>query len=771
MSRGFKSEGIRHGRLIQFLGDTGKHVALAITLSLAVTADGSAVDTGSCCNNGGYCTVTTQAMCLNGVWTLNGDCDPNPCQPRWAQPTVGPKRALLFPRPYYLTNPTYGFQTGEADTAAIYDLVASAALPEEMNSVRALNSTVIGLYPVTLWGVPNEDYEGSYEMPGWALEDTLWSPIRKLQHAYIMNLAEDVDWGYLETDNDHIVIWNFRACNWTDECPLGVWGDTAGLTFREYAQQVFIDCCKHSQFTAAWDGYLFDTLPPACCWYEDVWEYVDYDDDGVSDWCGGTSCIEAREEDEWTIQQADNTEAFLAALLAAKSPTQIIMVGQDHVQTASRTSLNGWKIEDWMDLSGKEPSWIDWWEGTDEGPGGGSDYTGYWEAEEELTGLPDAWQGWDMTTIDAVIDAGWSDSNQKRHARFALGTSMLGDGWFNTEMEGLEDRYTISEEYAWDVQLPGLGSFYHPSDTEWCREYRRVNGDTCVVVVDTLAQDARLDGVHRVKAKASGGGNIKLTGSTYTVSAGSNPVIGKKTGTGAYEYRGYLKFDTNGLLSGGETVEKVELYVDVSSMSLTQPSATKWTVYAGSFISTTIDSGDWAGGSLCTQIDWEDDPFDSFHDLGSTGVSQFNNTGYTDICIRDVSLYSGSITWSTTLTTTCKLRVSFSGGGSRTLSPIGSLESSAPLSSVPVTLALQSWPQPIRGSGSLRLSLPQDGQVRVGVHDVQGRRVAVVADTRMEAGIHDLSFRPRDLGIGAGVFFVRANAGERTVQAKVVVLD
>jgi formylglycine-generating enzyme required for sulfatase activity len=36
--------------------------------------------TGACCATAGTCTATAQANCT-GVWTLNGDCAPNPCTP------------------------------------------------------------------------------------------------------------------------------------------------------------------------------------------------------------------------------------------------------------------------------------------------------------------------------------------------------------------------------------------------------------------------------------------------------------------------------------------------------------------------------------------------------------------------------------------------------------------------------------------------------------------------------------------------------------------
>ena len=82
-----------------------------------------------------------------------------------------------------------------------------------------------------------------------------------------------------------------------------------------------------------------------------------------------------------------------------------------------------------------------------------------------------------------------------------------------------------------------------------------------------------------------------------------------------------------------------------------------------------------------------------------------------------------------------------------------------------VGLALSASPNPARGSVSLRFTLPAPGPARLAVYDVQGRRVAVLADGERGAGGHAVRWEPGALP--AGAYLVRLDAGGRSATVQV----
>jgi len=88
----------------------------------------------------------------------------------------------------------------------------------------------------------------------------------------------------------------------------------------------------------------------------------------------------------------------------------------------------------------------------------------------------------------------------------------------------------------------------------------------------------------------------------------------------------------------------------------------------------------------------------------------------------------------------------------------------------PVTV-FPAAPNPFRAGTRLRFDLPERGPVRVGVYDVQGRRVAVLVDDVLDAGSHDAAWDGRD-GDGreaaSGIYFFRVQAGAGRSEQKVV---
>ncbi len=83
------------------------------------------------------------------------------------------------------------------------------------------------------------------------------------------------------------------------------------------------------------------------------------------------------------------------------------------------------------------------------------------------------------------------------------------------------------------------------------------------------------------------------------------------------------------------------------------------------------------------------------------------------------------------------------------------------------SLALYVSPNPVSTRGTVRVSLPEAGSVRVVLYDVLGRQVAVLSDGERPAGTHDVALDASRLA--PGVYVVRLTTGESTVVRRVTV--
>jgi hypothetical protein len=82
-------------------------------------------------------------------------------------------------------------------------------------------------------------------------------------------------------------------------------------------------------------------------------------------------------------------------------------------------------------------------------------------------------------------------------------------------------------------------------------------------------------------------------------------------------------------------------------------------------------------------------------------------------------------------------------------------------------------PNPVRGPASFHFALPTSTHVRLEIHDLQGRRVALLADGTFDAGRHDLRWSGQRDGGGmapAGMYFARFRAADRVTTRSFVVL-
>jgi hypothetical protein len=94
---------------------------------------------------------------------------------------------------------------------------------------------------------------------------------------------------------------------------------------------------------------------------------------------------------------------------------------------------------------------------------------------------------------------------------------------------------------------------------------------------------------------------------------------------------------------------------------------------------------------------------------------------------------------------------------------------------LPTELRLEApRPNPTRGESTFSLALPQAGPVEITVHDVGGRRIAMLGNAPLPAGRHTFRWNGRaDEGgrVAAGVYLVRAQTGSGVAIRKIVVLD
>lgn len=86
-----------------------------------------------------------------------------------------------------------------------------------------------------------------------------------------------------------------------------------------------------------------------------------------------------------------------------------------------------------------------------------------------------------------------------------------------------------------------------------------------------------------------------------------------------------------------------------------------------------------------------------------------------------------------------------------------------------VELNLDAWPNPITEAMTVRVEIPQTVALEVAVYDLAGRRVGILEEGLLEAGIHELEWKPAE-GLVDGVYFLRAK-GDGISFARKIVLD
>ena len=88
---------------------------------------------------------------------------------------------------------------------------------------------------------------------------------------------------------------------------------------------------------------------------------------------------------------------------------------------------------------------------------------------------------------------------------------------------------------------------------------------------------------------------------------------------------------------------------------------------------------------------------------------------------------------------------------------------------LPTTYALQqNYPNPFNPGTEITFALPKEDFVRLGVFDLSGKLVAILANDRLPAGEHKLLFRADDLA--SGIYLYRLEAGNAAFTRKMILL-
>jgi hypothetical protein len=78
------------------------------------------------------------------------------------------------------------------------------------------------------------------------------------------------------------------------------------------------------------------------------------------------------------------------------------------------------------------------------------------------------------------------------------------------------------------------------------------------------------------------------------------------------------------------------------------------------------------------------------------------------------------------------------------------------------------FPNPFNGRTMLHYTLPVSGRVSLKVFDISGREIATLASGNRLAGIHNAVWTAE--GVGSGLYFVRLEAGTKTMTQKVMLV-
>lgn len=363
---------------------------------------------------------------------------------------------------------------------ARYDLLVHlwTIRPEMLAEMRRYNPQLRVLHQIQ----PQYAQRVESDRPWW-IADTLWSPARKAQWYAYKN-----DW-YLKTvsgqridagGDDYIL-------NWTPYCSRGVYGSSKGLRLAQWYPKMLAEICLSGSPWPAmdWDdtsgltmnGIVFEILADCLGSYGhlDALSRADPNRDGRAEGVWSTCSAGGATQPLSNLMRMENAQFW--SILRTLFPQEAVLIineNSNHLGPVWRTSLSGMKLENW-----NSNEWRRWWYG--------SDGFGYQWAELRMgrsLGLPDRLRGWDVSILRLAWDGNRTEAENARRLRFALGTTLLGDGFFY--LSPGDDRMALwREEIYIDLGVP-TGDCTAAAigvDTLWTRHFTRGR-----VVVNTGTQ-------------------------------------------------------------------------------------------------------------------------------------------------------------------------------------------------------------------------------------------------------------------------------------------
>jgi hypothetical protein len=92
-----------------------------------------------------------------------------------------------------------------------------------------------------------------------------------------------------------------------------------------------------------------------------------------------------------------------------------------------------------------------------------------------------------------------------------------------------------------------------------------------------------------------------------------------------------------------------------------------------------------------------------------------------------------------------------------------------PLEQIPASLSLeQNFPNPFNPSTSIRFTLPSDGSVRLTVHDILGKEVAVLDEREHQAGMSEVMWDASS--VSSGIYFYRLRTEQGSITKRMLLV-
>lgn len=81
------------------------------------------------------------------------------------------------------------------------------------------------------------------------------------------------------------------------------------------------------------------------------------------------------------------------------------------------------------------------------------------------------------------------------------------------------------------------------------------------------------------------------------------------------------------------------------------------------------------------------------------------------------------------------------------------------------------YPNPFIGSTIIRYTLAEDTDISLTVHDMMGRKVAVLAEGRVDKGQHQVDFHAAEYHLPPGLFLIRLRQGANVITRKMILMQ